>query len=362
MLGRGLSYVGVVVRDVPAVAEILERDFELPRANCQVGDTSQQAPVFPVGETALALFELGDPFVRGAEKTGLHHIAVTVDSLEEAVRDAAEIGLPALSAEPEPVLGGSRRVLLDPSATCGTITYLSEPLSLPVQATPDAEVERIDHLGVASADNVEVTEVFARRMGWPVESTQTDVEISTKTEAFTSDKYGVVYRNHQPEFIGGLRVSFITVGDLELEFLQNVDPRTLGIVDYGHSGSTRQDQGAISRYIESRGPGLHHTGFKVKDINGLLSRLEKSGLTVIDHEGRPGGRRSLIGSTPRVSAGGWCTWFSGTNSGNSRSGCSRRRWLLALASRLEAVTWDPNRWLRPGLRLCGISPQLPFFP
>jgi hypothetical protein len=305
MLGKGLSYVGVVVRDVPAVAEILERDFELPRANCQIGDSSGEAPVFPVGETALALFELGDPFVRGAEKTGLHHMAITVDGLDGAVQEAAGIGLPAVSAEPEPGLGGARRVLLNPSATCGTITYLSEPLSLPVRAATDGEVERIDHLGVASADNAEVTEVFARKLGWPVESTQTDVEISTKTEAFTSDRYGVVYRSHQPEFIGGLRVSFITVGDLELEFLQNVNPQSLGIVDYGHAGSTRQDQGAISRYIESRGPGMHHTGFKVKDINGLLSRLDKAELTLIDLEGRPGGRRSLIGFIHPASLGGW---------------------------------------------------------
>ncbi len=305
MIGNGLAYVGVVVRDAPAVAEILERDFELPRAQCAIGDSGRQAPVFPVGQTALALFELGDPFVGGAEKTGLHHMAVSVDGLVGAMLDATETGLPTLSVEPEPGLDGARRVLLDPAATGGAITYLSDPLPLPVAATPDGEVERIDHLGVASADNAEAVAVFARKLGWPVESTQTDVEISTKTEAFTSDKYGVVYRNHQPEFIGGLRVSFITVGDLELEFLQNIDPRSLGIVDYGQAGSTRQDQGAISRYIQNRGPGMHHTGFKVKDINRLLSRLEQSGLTLIDTVGRPGGRRSQIGFIHPASLGGW---------------------------------------------------------
>lgn len=305
MIGNGLAYVGVVVRDVPAVAEILERDFELPRAGCEIGDSGRQAPVFPVGETALALFELGDPFVGGAEKTGLHHMAVSVDGLVGAVRDAAAVGLPVLSGDPAPGLGGARRVLLNPAATCGAITYLSDPLSLPVAATPGGEVERIDHLGVASADNDEVDDVFARKLGWPVESRQTDVEISTKTESFTSDKYGVVYRNHQPEFIGGLRCSFITVGDLELEFLQNADPRSLGMIDYGQAGSTRQDQGAISRYIQNRGAGLHHTGFKVKDINRLLSRLADSGLTLIDEVGRPGGRRSQIGFIHPASLGGW---------------------------------------------------------
>ena len=305
MIGNGLAYVGVVVRDVPAVAEILERDFELPRAVCDIGDSGRQAPVFPVGRTALALFELGDPFVGGAEKTGLHHLAVSVDGLVSAGFDAYAARLRVLTAEPQPVLGGTRRVLLDPATTCGVITYFSDPLQLPVAANPDGEVERIDHLGVASADNDEVDDVFARKLGWPVESRQTDVEISTKTESFTSDKYGVVYRNHQPEFIGGLRCSFITVGDLELEFLQNVDPRSLGIIDYGQAGSTRQDQGAISRYIQNRGAGLHHTGFKVKDINHLLSRLDKSGLTLIDKVGRPGGRRSHIGFIHPASLGGW---------------------------------------------------------
>ena len=305
MIGNGLAYVGVVVRDVSTVAAILERDFDLPRGSCEIGDTGRRAPVFPVGTTALALFELGDPFVGGAEKTGLHHIAVTVEGLVGRVLDAAEIGLPSASVEPEPGLDGARRVLLDPSAMCGTAVYLTDPLTLLVEATQDRDVERIDHLGVASADNVEAVEVFARKMGWPIESTQTDVEISTKTEAFTSDKYGVVYSNHQPEFIGGLRVSFITVGDLELEFLQNLDAESVGMVDYGHAGSTRQDQGAISRYIENRGPGLHHTGLKVKDINGLLSRLDGRGVTLIDKVGRPGGRRSQIGFIHPASLGGW---------------------------------------------------------
>ena len=305
MIGNGLAYVGVVVRDVSTVAGILERDFELPRGSCEIGETGRRAPIFPVGQTALALFELGDPFVGGAEKTGLHHIAVSVEGLIGRVLDAAELRLPAVDVEPEPGLDGVRRVLLNPSATCGTMVYLSDPLPLLVEAAQDQDIERIDHLGVASADNAEVVEVFARKMGWPIESTQTDVEISTRTEAFTSDKYGVVYRNHQPEFIGGLRVSFITIGDLELEFLQNLDRSSVGTVDYGHAGSTRQDQGAISRYIENRGPGLHHTGLKVRDINGLLSRLERRGITLIDKAGRPGGRRSQIGFIHPASLGGW---------------------------------------------------------
>ena len=305
MFGNGLSYVGVVVRDVPAVAEILERDFELPRADLQIGDSDRQSPVFPVGETALALFELGDPFVRGAEKTGVHHMEIAVEGMDEAIGEAAGLGLPLVSSAPEAGLGGSRRVLLNPAATCGIVTYLSEPLALPVEAAKDGDVRQIDHLGVASASNSQAVDVFAHKMGWPVESTETDIEISTKTESFTSEKYGVLLRNHPPEFIGGLWVVFISVAGLELELLENVDPQSVGMVEYGQAGSTRQDQGAISRYIQSRGPGLHHTGFRVRDINGLLAKLDKAGLTLIDHVGRPGGRGSQIGFIHPASLGGW---------------------------------------------------------
>ena len=203
MFGNGLSYVGVVVRDVPAVAEILERDFELPRANLRIGDSNGEAPVFPLGETALALFELGDPFVRGVERTGVHHMAIAVEEVDEAVKEATDLGIPAVSSTAEPGLGSSRRVLLDPAVTGGIVTFLSDPLDLPVEADRDGEVRQIDHLGVASASNPQAVDVFVRRMGWPVESTENDIEFSTKTESFTSDKYGAVLRNHPPELIGG---------------------------------------------------------------------------------------------------------------------------------------------------------------
>ena len=71
MIGDGLAYVSVVVRDVEAVASILERDFQLLRTNCTVGSSGKRAPVFSVGGTGLALFETGDEFVGGAERTGV---------------------------------------------------------------------------------------------------------------------------------------------------------------------------------------------------------------------------------------------------------------------------------------------------
>ena len=180
---------------------------------------------------------------------------------------------------------------------------MSQPLT--VGPTFTGPVERIDHIGVASQDNREALEVFSRRLGWPVESTQTDAEVSTTTESFTSDKYGVVYHTKQPEFQGGLRIAFITIGDCDIEFLQNLDQSSGVELQQGQSGSTRQDQGVISRYIASRGPGLHHTAFKVRDIDELLGNLGQAGHVLIDKVGRPGSRQAKIGFIHPASLGGW---------------------------------------------------------
>lgn len=301
MIGNGLAYLSVVVRDVAAVAEMLTRDFKLEASMMTVGSSGNRAPVFPIGETAVALFEVGDPFVGGAERTGVHHLAVSVDFPVSASLDATELGFPVLSDALEWGIGGTQRLLLDPKTTGGVVTYLSEPLSV---SRPDPEiVERIDHVGVASEDNDLVRDIFTRRMGWEVESTQIDAEVSQVTETFTSDKYGVVYRPKSAELAGGVRVAFISIGDLELEFLQNLSPQTSGQVERG-PGSTKQDQNVINRFIESRGPGLHHLALKVRDINGQLSRLESSGYTLIDTEGRPGSRLAQIGFIHPASLGG----------------------------------------------------------
>ena len=302
MIGNGLAYASVAVRDVNGVAEILQRDFQLSPTMCAIGSTGRRAPVFPVGKTAIALFELGDEFVGGAGRTGVHHLAVSVDGVVSAGAEAAEAGMPVLSSNLEWGLGGTQRLLLDPKSTAGVITYLSEPLSLPTSVTD--VVERIDHLGVASSDNNLALEVFGRKMGWAVESTQVDSDVATVVETFTSEKYGVIYRTRPPQLIGGVRVAFITIGDCELEFLQNLDADVDVAVQRGRAGSTSQDQGVITRFIESRGPGLHHLALKVSDINGLLANLEAAGHNMIDTSSRGGSRRAQIGFIHPASLGG----------------------------------------------------------
>jgi Glyoxalase/Bleomycin resistance protein/Dioxygenase superfamily len=130
------------------------------------------------------------------------------------------------------------------------------------------------------------------------------MEVVMAVESFTSDRYGVVYHSRPPQLVAGLRDLFVTIGDCELEFLANFDPRQAGEVDHGRSGTTRQDQGAIARYVASRGRGLHHVGVKTRDVDRLLASMAAAGLPMIDTRGRPGGRRSRIGfAHPRATGG-----------------------------------------------------------
>ena len=196
-----LSYVALVSRDVPAACGVLGGVLGLTRTDCALGGDT--VPVFAVGDAALAVFEPGDPFVHETDRTGVHHIGLTVDDVDAATARLAAAGISARDAG-RPGLAGGRHVELDPDATVGVRTCLVDPLTIDRSASP--RIERIDHLGVASADNRKAISVFTDTLGLPIESQQTDMEVQTTVESFTSDKYGVVYHSRPPRPVGGLRV------------------------------------------------------------------------------------------------------------------------------------------------------------
>ena len=304
MLGEDLAYVALVVRDLDAASAVFGKHLGMHRTEVEAG--GDKLPVFSIGRSALALFPTGHAYVDGFDKPGVHHIALAADRLEPAIAEAEAAGAAPLGKE-RAGLNGGRRIALDPQGTASIKTWISTPLKL--EPSRSQYVERIDHLGIASADNRRGVEAGTGRIGRPLESQQTDMEVSIAVESFTSDKYGVVYHTRAPEPIGGLRVSFITVGDCELEFLQNFDARHSAYVGASQAGTTRQDQGAITKFIATRGEGLHHVAFKTKAINATLSMLEKSGVSLIDHFGRPGSRRGLIGFVHPQSVGGVLVHF-----------------------------------------------------
>ena len=301
-----LVYVAVVVDDPDGVASIFERDLGLPRT--EVAAPGGTVPWIAVGGSAIALFEPGHEFLAGAARSGVHHLAIA--SPDPGAR-ALECGFDGVGAAPG--LGRGRQVELATRATCGIATRLCEPIGTGTGSGTSDQIQRIDHIGVACEDNRAAGAVFTDRLGCPVESTQTDFEISQAIESFTSDKYGVVYHSRPPEPIGGLRVSFLTVGDCELELLQPFDPRRVDQraegPERGAPGNTRGDKGAIARYIERRGPGLHHLALKTPDVDATLAHLAAAGHRMIDGVGRPGSRRARIGFIHPASLGGLLLHF-----------------------------------------------------
>ena len=299
MLADQIAYVALASNDPTATCAVFERHFGLTRT--EFDSPQGRVPLFGLGRSALAVFPLGHPMLDGDAKPGVHHIALGVDDVEAAAKHAAEAGaLPVGAATAG--LGGRKTLSLERAGTAGVRTRLTERLDLKTQA--GAAVERIDHLGVASANVFEDERVFSGKFGFAVESRQTDMEVNLAVESFTSDKYGVVYHNRAPEPVGGLRVCFISVGDCELEFLANFDPQQGAQRERLQAGSTKQDQGAITRFVQSRGAGLHHVALMVRDIDATLAGMAQAGLPMIDSRGRPGSRRALIGFAHPKALGG----------------------------------------------------------
>lgn len=292
-----LGYVALAIREPAEAAEVLTSHLGLPQHDV-VLDGEKASAVF-AGGVALVLLPLGHAALTGSAEPGVHHLGFETGDPGAWLRRA---GLAAGGLRAEARFNGIVQLRLDPQTTFGVNIRVSEPFGLP--AGGSALVERIDHLGVASSDNRRALELFVRSMGFSIESQQTDLEVVTVIESFTSDKYGVVYRNRPPVPVGGLRVAFVTVGECELELLQNFDPSHSAEVRHHGPGTTKQDQGAIARYVERRGPGLHHLALKTPDIDRVLGTLDRAGLRMIDLVGRPGSRRARIGFAHPSALGG----------------------------------------------------------
>ncbi len=294
-----LSYIALASRDPEQLGRFLCDQLRLAAFEfCRDGDDTLMA--YRAGRTALLVLPLGHDALSG-DTAGVDHIAVAggadeMDNLDPDLMGSRRIGP-----------GGARQIVLDRRKTCGVDLRFSQTVPLP----PVCEdvVKRIDHIGIASADNGAAKEFFCSRIGALYESQQTDVEVTTTIESFTSDKYGPFYHSRSPDVIGGLNVLFLTIGDLELEFLQDIDPAREFEMHHGAAGTTKQDRSAIGRFVAKRGGGLHHVAFSVDNIDDLLSSLAEADVRLIDKVGRPGSRCSRIGFVHPGSTGGVLVHF-----------------------------------------------------
>ena len=288
MTAPDLAYVALVVDEPETSAAIFEKDFGLPRQDFSCG--SSNVPVISVGRSALALFQSEDPFLGPSAKNGVHHIAIAASDPQAAANAS---GIRTVNG-PKKGVDDKYQIELARDATCGIGVRYTESLGLS-PASSDI-VERIDHLGVASADNHSARETFIDQLGCVYESQQTDSEVETISENFTSDTYNYIFHTRPSQLVGSMRVTFITVGDTEFEFIQDLTGHVeADEARHNSAGNTRGDRSAIARYIAARGQGLHHIAFKTPDVKEALAKIKAAGHRTIDTVGRPGSRRALIG-------------------------------------------------------------------
>jgi methylmalonyl-CoA/ethylmalonyl-CoA epimerase len=60
----------------------------------------------------------------------------------------------------------------------------------------------------------------------------------------------------------------------------------------------------LQRFLDKRGPGLHHVCFEVEDLDGALASLKAAGVPLIDEVPRPGARGHRVAFLHPAGTGG----------------------------------------------------------
>lgn len=95
--------------------------------------------------------------------------------------------------------------------------------------------------------------------------------------AFYRDALGLEVETPEEVPSQRVRAHFIPVGEAAIELLEATAPDS-----------------PIAKYVEKRGPGLHHITLRVDDIRAALAALKARGARLIDEEPRPGAHGSLV--------------------------------------------------------------------
>ena len=123
----------------------------------------------------------------------------------------------------------------------------------------------IDHIGVAVDDLEAAVVLYEERLGMPLQHRETVEE-------------------------QGLEAVLLGIGAGHVELLRPLGPDT-----------------AVGRFLERRGPGLHHVAYATEDIESALEAVRSAGLHLIDERPRTGIRRSRVAFVHPKSTGGVLT-------------------------------------------------------
>lgn len=92
-----------------------------------------------------------------------------------------------------------------------------------------------------------------------------------------------------PEVVASnrVRVAFVSVGDTHIELLEPADPTS-----------------PVAKFLEQRGPGVHHLAFHVPSVDAALADVRSRGERVVDEHARAGARGRRVGFAHPSAFGG----------------------------------------------------------
>lgn len=91
-----------------------------------------------------------------------------------------------------------------------------------------------------------------------------------------------------------VKTAFFKVGDTKIELLESTDP-----------------EGSIGKFIEKKGPGIHHIAFAWPNVKEALDQAARNGVRLIDENPRMGAEGMHIGFLHPRSTFGVLTEFCG---------------------------------------------------
>ncbi len=84
---------------------------------------------------------------------------------------------------------------------------------------------------------------------------------------FWVDVLGLELSHKETVTSQGVEVAFLPIGDSKIELLQPMD-----------------DESGVARYLEKRGPGMHHLCVEVEDIVAAMAKLAAADVQLINEE------------------------------------------------------------------------------
>jgi methylmalonyl-CoA/ethylmalonyl-CoA epimerase len=130
---KAINHIGIAVRSIDAQRAFYEGVLGAVFEGCEdVPSQKVRVGFFRIGDVRLELLEPSGPSSTIAafiEKRGegLHHVALTVERIEDRIAELKQSGIRMIDEAPRPGAHHMRIAFLHPRSTFGVLTELCEP-------------------------------------------------------------------------------------------------------------------------------------------------------------------------------------------------------------------------------------------